>query len=99
MFFSVLSIGPTRGVLAAVAEFERDLLIERTHAGLARSRANGVKTGRRESLSPKKQADVLEFLAKQVPVSHLTRDFGTSRQTILRIRKKTESPLLEIYPH
>jgi DNA invertase Pin-like site-specific DNA recombinase len=28
----------------AVAEFERDLLIERTNAGLARSRANGVRS-------------------------------------------------------
>lgn len=34
------------GVLAAEAEFERDLLIERTHARLARSRANGIRSGR-----------------------------------------------------
>jgi len=29
------------GVLGAVAEFERDLMIERTQAGLARARAEG----------------------------------------------------------
>lgn len=78
----------TMGVLAAVAEFERDLLIERIHAGLARSRANGIKTGRREALSSKKQTEVLELLAKQVSVSQLAREYGTSRQTIIRIRKK-----------
>lgn len=80
----------TMGVLAAVAEFEGDLLIERTHAGLTRSRANGIKTGRREALSAKKQAEVMELLGRKVSISQLARDYGTSRQTILRVRKKAE---------
>lgn len=36
----------TMGVLAAVAQFERDLLIERTQAGLHRTKAAGTKLGR-----------------------------------------------------
>ncbi|CAE6907110.1 Rac prophage; putative site-specific recombinase [Pseudomonas marincola] len=36
----------TMGVLAAVAQFERDLLIERTQAGLKRTKAAGTKLGR-----------------------------------------------------
>ena len=36
----------TMGVLAAVAQFERDQLIERTQAGLARAKAEGVTLGR-----------------------------------------------------
>ncbi|MNG30168.1 putative DNA-invertase from lambdoid prophage Rac [compost metagenome] len=36
----------TMQVLAAVAEFERDLLIERTHAGLERAKAEGKTLGR-----------------------------------------------------
>ncbi|UVJ45068.1 recombinase family protein [Pseudomonas sp. LS1212] len=36
----------TMGVLAAVAEFERDLIVERTQAGLARAKAEGKKLGR-----------------------------------------------------
>ncbi len=36
----------TMGVLAAVAQFERDLLIERTQAGLERTKAAGTKLGR-----------------------------------------------------
>jgi putative DNA-invertase from lambdoid prophage Rac len=39
----------TMGVLAAIAEFERDLLIERTNAGLARAKAEGKKLGRPEA--------------------------------------------------
>ena len=81
----------TMGVLAAVAEFERDLLIERTHAGLARSRANGVRSGRREALSPNKQLEVLEQLATGTSVSKLARDYDTSRQTIIRIRAKANA--------
>lgn len=36
----------TMGVLAAVAEFERDLLVERTNAGLERAKAEGKRLGR-----------------------------------------------------
>lgn len=40
----------TMQVLGAVAEFERDLLIERTQAGLKRARGQGVKLGRPKAL-------------------------------------------------
>jgi DNA invertase Pin-like site-specific DNA recombinase len=39
-------------VLAAVAEFERDLIRERTRIGMAKARKRGVQIGRRRSLSP-----------------------------------------------
>jgi putative DNA-invertase from lambdoid prophage Rac len=41
----------TMGVLIAVAEFERDLLIERTNAGIARARAEGKVIGRPSALT------------------------------------------------
>jgi putative DNA-invertase from lambdoid prophage Rac len=75
----------TMGVLAAVAEFERDTLIERTHAGVARSRANGVPSGRREARSPNRQLEVLEPLATGTSVSKRPRDYDTLRQIIIRI--------------
>ncbi|MNI57285.1 putative DNA-invertase from lambdoid prophage Rac [compost metagenome] len=40
----------TMQVLGAVAEFERDLLIERTQAGLARAKSQGKRLGRPEAL-------------------------------------------------
>jgi len=43
----------TMQVLAAVAEFERDLLIERTQSGLARAKADGKKLGRPEATKTK----------------------------------------------
>jgi putative DNA-invertase from lambdoid prophage Rac len=41
-------------VINAVAEFERDLPIERTQAGLARARAEGKAIGRPASLTPER---------------------------------------------
>jgi putative DNA-invertase from lambdoid prophage Rac len=65
----------TMQVIAAVAEFERDLLIERTQAGLSRAKAAG-----------KDRADVVKRLAAGSNVSELAREFKTTRQTIMRIR-------------
>jgi len=45
-------------VLAAVAQFERDLLIERTHAGLARAKAKGKQLGRKDALTPEQKVAI-----------------------------------------
>jgi putative DNA-invertase from lambdoid prophage Rac len=76
----------TMGVLGAVAEFERDLLIERTHAGLARARAEGKRMGRPSALTEDQRADVRRRLAEGAAVAALARDFNTTRQTIMRVR-------------
>ncbi|MCV9912855.1 recombinase family protein [Burkholderia pseudomallei] len=76
----------TMQVLNAVAEFERDLLIERTHAGIARAKAEGKAMGRPSALSDEQRADVLRELEAGASVAALARQFGTSRQTIMRVR-------------
>lgn len=76
----------TMQVLNAVAEFERDLLIERTHAGIARAKAEGKAMGRPSALSHEQRADVLRELDAGASVAALARRFGTSRQTIMRVR-------------
>lgn len=76
----------TMGVIAAVAEFERDLLIERTQAGLARAKAEGKVVGRPSSLSPKQAEEVRQRLAAGESVAALARVYETSRQTIMRVR-------------
>src|SRR5262249_49143547 len=73
----------TMNVLAAVAQFERDLLIERTQSGLQRAWAEGKKSGRRATLSEDKRAAVLAALEAGETVSVLARRYETSRQTIL----------------
>ena len=76
----------TMQVLNAVAEFERDLLIERTNAGIARAKAEGKAMGRPSALSDKQRAEVLKHLSEGVSVAAIAKQYGTSRQTIMRIR-------------
>lgn len=79
----------TMQVISAVAEFEKDLLIERTHSGIARARASGKRFGRPSSLNGEQQRVVLERLNAGVSISAIAREFSTTRQTILRVRKAT----------
>ncbi|AJX81992.1 hypothetical protein BG97_3224 [Burkholderia pseudomallei 7894] len=76
----------TMGVITAVAEFERDLLIERTQAGLARVKAEGKRLGRKPALTEKQRADARQRLAQGQSVSQVARDFGVTRQIIMRAR-------------
>lgn len=77
----------TMGVINAVAQFERDLLIERTQAGLARARADGKRMGRPPALSDDDQELVRVALMVGKPVAAIARDMGVSRQTIMRVRQ------------
>jgi len=81
----------TMGVLNTVAEFERDLLIERTNAGIARAKAEGKAMGRPSALTDEQQAQVLQRLAAGAAVAQLARDYKTSRTTIMRLREKAPS--------
>ena len=83
----------TMGVIAAVAEFERDLLIERTQSGLARAKSQGKTLGRPQSLSEAAAKAVMDRLALGETVSALARDYGTSRQSIMRIRQARNDTL------
>lgn len=76
----------TMGVIAAVAEFERDLLIERTLSGQARARAEGTHMGRPSKTSAADQAAILDALAKGATVSSLADKYKISRATIINIR-------------
>jgi putative DNA-invertase from lambdoid prophage Rac len=83
----------TMTILSAVAEFERDLIIERTQSGLVRAKAEGKKLGRRFSLSESQQQAVIADLAAGKSVSETARKFNTSRQTILRTRELKQKGL------
>jgi putative DNA-invertase from lambdoid prophage Rac len=76
----------TMQVIAAVAEFERDLLIERTQSGINRAKAAGKQFGRPPVLSRAKRAAVIERLDAGINITDLAREFKTTRQTIMRIR-------------
>ena len=72
--------------LAAVAEMERDLLVERTQSGLARAKAEGKTLGRPKLIDQKSTRDIQHHLDAGVSISELSRQHGVSRATIMRIR-------------
>jgi putative DNA-invertase from lambdoid prophage Rac len=78
----------TMGVIAAVAEFERDLLIERTQAGLSRAKAAGKALGRPQTLSNDQQDAVRVARAAGVSLGVLAKQYGVSRAAIQRVDKR-----------
>lgn len=86
----------TMQVINAVAEFERDLLIERTQAGLRRAKAEGKTFGRPSALSEAQRATVIDQLDAGVSVAQVAREMKTSRQTIMRVRESMASTQPEL---
>lgn len=73
-------------MLAAVAEMERDLLIERTQAGLTRAKAEGKKLGRPSKIAPEQRSDILMSLSQGASISALARRYAVSRATIAGVK-------------
>ena len=70
---------------AALAEFERNLIRERTHAGLAAARARGRKGGRKPSLSSQQVREIKALLRDpSIPVTAIAGRYGVSRTTIYK---------------
>ncbi|MFN3677605.1 MAG: recombinase family protein [Sphingomonas pseudosanguinis] len=81
----------TMQVIAAVAEFERDLLIERTQAGLKRAKAEGTALGRPQSLSAAQQNEILAARREGASLGFLASKYGVSRAAIQRVEKRALS--------
>lgn len=78
----------TMSVLAAMAEFERDLLVERTQSGLARAKAAGRPLGRPQALKGVEAQAAREKLSAGLSVAAVAREFNISRQTVMRLRDR-----------
>ena len=78
----------TMAVIAAVAEFERDLLIERTQAGLARAKASGKALGRPQTLSDDQQRTIIEKRKQGASLGALAKEYDVSRAAIQRVEKR-----------
>jgi DNA invertase Pin-like site-specific DNA recombinase len=73
------------GIFAALAEFERELISERTKAGLASARARGRKGGAPFKMTAAKLRFAMATMGRpETKVSDLCRDLGVTRQTLYR---------------
>lgn len=75
-------------MLAAVAEMERDLLIERTQAGLQRAKAQGKKLGRPAKTTDAQRQSIRDDLNTGMSVSQMARQYSVSRATVIGIRDR-----------
>ncbi len=75
-------------IFGALAEFERDIIRERTNAGLQAARARGRKGGRPKALSDKKAAMAQELYSnKQNAIADICKTLSISRATLYRYIK------------
>ena len=73
------------GIFAALAEFERELMSERTKAGLASARARGRKGGAPFKMTAAKLRLAMSAMSHfETHVGDLCRELGVTRQTLYR---------------
>src|SRR5271170_6233936 len=71
--------------LGALAEFERNLIRERTYAGLAAARARGRKGGRRKKRGDKQRAVAVDlYRQKKHTIDEICKAVGISRPTLYK---------------
>ena len=72
-------------VLGGLAEYQRHLILTRTAEGRTRAQANGVRFGRKPSLTPYQRAEALRRRAAGETLVEIARSFNVSHMTIARL--------------
>jgi DNA invertase Pin-like site-specific DNA recombinase len=72
-------------ILGGLAEFERELIKDRTDAGRVRAKARGVKFGRKPKLNPFQREQALARLSTGETQAEVARTYGVDRATISRL--------------
>jgi DNA invertase Pin-like site-specific DNA recombinase len=85
-------------VMASLAEMERELIIERTRAGLAVARALGRKGGRKRTMTDSKIDSAKKLLSSGVPPRDVAKDLGVSLATLYRWIPASDQIDLQIVP-
>jgi len=75
-------------VLASVAQFERDIMLERQKVGIAKAKAEGKYKGRPNSIS---REAVLKRLEQKQSPTVIAADLGIGRDSVYRIKKELSS--------
>ncbi|MDR2940358.1 MAG: recombinase family protein [Clostridiales bacterium] len=78
-------------LFAAFAEFERNLIIERTEAGRVAARARGRLGGRPEKLKNKDVELITTLISNGAPIKTIAEQWQVSRTTIYRYINKTKA--------
>ena len=87
----------TLTVMMAFAEFERDMIVERTQAGKAIARANGKKVdGRPKKFNPDKIERAMKLLEEGNSYTQVEKEMSISKSTLIReMRKRKAQQIVE----
>jgi DNA invertase Pin-like site-specific DNA recombinase len=77
-------------IFGALAEFERNLIRERTTAGLSAARARGRRGGRPKALTGKQLSIAQDLYERQHPIQEILQTLKISRATLYRSIKTGE---------
>ena len=72
-------------LLAGIAEFERELIVERTDAGRKRAMTNGVKFGRKPKLSEYQRKEAIRRRGAGETLTAIAKSYGVSLSMISRL--------------
>ena len=75
-------------MIGVMEEWNREMLVERTKSGLARTRANGTKLGRRKITNPKMTAQIVSLRNENKSIRAIATEVGVSTATIQRELRK-----------
>lgn len=76
-------------IFGALAEFERNLIVDRTKAGLEAARKRGIKGGRRHKLTPTQQKTLQAmYQSKNHTIKEICQTLGISKPTLYKYLKK-----------
>jgi DNA invertase Pin-like site-specific DNA recombinase len=76
-----------RTILAGVAEFERDIIRERTSEGRKRAMANGVRFGRRPKLTAHQRTEAIQRRAAGETLTDIAKSYAVDASTISRLKE------------
>ena len=74
-------------LIGVLEEWNREMLIERTNAGLARTVANGTKLGRKKITNDTMNAKIIELRNDRKSIRAIASEVGVSRGTVSNVLK------------
>ena len=76
-------------VLGAVAQFEREMMLERQREGIAKARSEGRYKGRKP-IADDKRAEIRRLAALGIPKARVAREVGVGTRTVFRVLEEAE---------
>jgi DNA invertase Pin-like site-specific DNA recombinase len=76
-------------MFAAMAQFEREMMLERQREGIAKAKADGKYKGRKPTARAKAQ-DALRLFREGMKIAHVAKELGISRGSVYRALESAE---------